>query len=79
MAQKSLTKLSDRIENDNNTIFTIKENSAFKRVLVIDDAVGSGATLNIIAEKLKRVSGVDFVCGFAITGSLEGFEVINEI
>jgi len=79
VAQKSLSKLSDRIENANNTIFTIKENSAFNRVLVIDDAVGSGATLNIIAEKLKNLSGVEFVCGFAITGSLKGFEVINEI
>jgi hypothetical protein len=79
IAQKSLSKLSDRIENASNTIFTIKENSAFKRVLVIDDAVGSGATLNIIASKLKEISGAEFVCGFAITGSLKGFEVINEI
>lgn len=79
VAQKSLSKLSDRIENATNTIFTIRENSAFKRVLVIDDAVGSGATLNIIAEKLKAASDVEFVCGFAITGSLKGFEVINEI
>jgi hypothetical protein len=79
IAQKSLSKLADRIENATNTIFTIKENSAFKRVLVIDDAVGSGATLNIIASKLKKISGVEFVCGFAVTGSLKGFEVINEI
>jgi hypothetical protein len=79
IAQKSLSKLSDRIENASNTIFTIKENRAFKRVLVIDDAVGSGATLNIIASKLKEISGAEFVCGFAITGSLKGFEVINEI
>ncbi len=79
IAQKSLSKLADRIENATNTIFTIKENSSFRRVLVIDDAVGSGATLNIIASKLKNESRVEFVCGFAITGSLKGFEVINEI
>ena len=79
IAQKSLSKLEDRIENATNTIFTLKENSAFKRVLVIDDAVGSGATLNIIASKLKKLSGAEFVCGFAVTGSLKGFEVINEI
>lgn len=79
IAQKSLSKLADRIENASNTIFTIKENRAFKRVLVIDDAVGSGATLNIISSKLKKISGAEFVCGFAVTGSLKGFEVINEI
>lgn len=79
IAQKSLSKLADRIENASNTIFTQKENSIFKRILVIDDAVGSGATLNIIAEKLKKASRVTFVCGYALTGSLKGFEVINEI
>lgn len=79
VAQKSLSKLEDRIENARNTIFTHRENSNFKRILVIDDAVGSGATLNIIAEKLKHDASAEFVCGFAVTGSLKGFEVINEI
>lgn len=69
VAQKSLSKLEDRIENASNTIFTHHENSHYKRLLVIDDAVGSGATLNIIAEKLKRDAGVEFVCGYAVTGS----------
>ena len=79
IAQKSLSKLSDRIENASHTIFIQPSNSQFKRVLVIDDAVGSGATLNIIAAKLKKNAGVEFVCGFAVTGSLKGFEVVNEI
>ena len=79
VAQKSLSKLSDRIENATNTIFTTKENNLYKRILVIDDAVGSGATLNIIAKKLKNLPNIEFVCGFSITGSLKGFEVINEI
>ena len=78
VAQKSLQKLSDRIENANSTIFVREDILSYKRILVIDDAVGSGATLNTIAEKLKR-KGVDFVCGFAVTGSLKGFEVLNEI
>lgn len=77
--QKSLSKLSDRIENASNTIFIRQENKTFKRILVIDDAVGSGATLNIIAKKLKNEAGVEFVCGFAVTGSLKGFEVVKEI
>lgn len=79
IAQKTLSKLSDRIENANSTIFLREENRPFKRVLVIDDAVGSGATLNAIACKLKKNFGTDFVCGFAVTGSLKGFEVISEI
>ncbi|MEE9451314.1 MAG: hypothetical protein V3V61_00995 [Gammaproteobacteria bacterium] len=79
VAQKSLSKLSERIENAGRTIFTREENKPFKRILVIDDAVGSGATMNAIAEKLKRQSNTSFVCGFAVTGSLKGFEVIKEI
>lgn len=78
VAQKTLQKLSDRIDNAENTIFLKAKKSSFKRVLLIDDAVGSGATLNAIAKKLKQ-SGVSFVCGYAVTGSLKGFEVINEI
>jgi len=79
IAQKSLSKLSDRIENANSTIFIREENKPFRRILVIDDAVGSGATLNAIACKLKKKGNAVFVCGFAVTGSLKGFEVINEI
>ncbi len=78
VAQKSLQKLSDRIENAQETIFLKEQGHAFKRVLVIDDAVGSGATINAIAQKLKS-SGVDFVVGYAVTGSLKEFEIINEI
>jgi len=76
--QKSLQKLVDRIENADTTIFLKDHSLSYKRVLVIDDAVGSGATLNAIAEKLKA-KGATFVCGFAVTGSLKGFEVLNEI
>lgn len=78
VAQKSLQKLSDRIENARETIFLKDQGGVFKRVLLIDDAVGSGATINAIAEKLKS-SGVNFVVGYAVTGSLKGFEIINEI
>lgn len=79
VAQKSLSKLADRIENANSTLFLRSENKHLKRVLVIDDAVGSGATLNAIANKLKTQANAEFVCGFAITGSLKGFDVISEI
>lgn len=79
IAQKSLAKLADRIENAENTIFLKNEIYPFKRVLVIDDAVGSGATLNTIAKKLKAETSIEFVVGFAVTGSLKGFDIISEI
>ncbi len=78
VAQKTLQKLHDRIENAQGTIFLKNQKTHFKCVLVIDDAVGSGATINAIAQKLKA-SGVKIIIGYAITGSLKGFEVINEI
>jgi len=78
IAQKSLGKLADRIENAENTIFVMKSPAPFNRLLLIDDAVGSGATLNSSAEKLKK-AGAEFICGYAICGSLKGFDVISEV
>lgn len=49
-------------------------------VLLIDDAVGSGATLNEVASQIKQrgiASGK--VIGLAIAGSLKGFDVISEV
>ena len=50
--QKSLSKLEDRISNATNT-FAIADQRSFRHVVLIDDAVGSGSTLNQIAEKIK--------------------------
>lgn len=46
--QKSLNKLEEIINNADNT-FIIKSSISYKNVLLIDDAVGSGSTLNQIA------------------------------
>jgi hypothetical protein len=51
--QKSLAKMNERIRNAENT-FAVVDNRQFKHVLLIDDAVGSGSTLNQIAEKIKN-------------------------
>jgi len=75
--QKALSKIKDRIENARNSI-TINDNRNFKRVLLIDDALGSGATINEVACKLKKRKIASKVFGFAITGSYKGFEVISE-
>lgn len=77
--QKTLSKLEDRIENAKATFF-IEENKKFKNILLIDDAVGSGATFNEIAFKIKNKKiASNKIIGLAITGSLKGFDVISEV
>jgi hypothetical protein len=77
--QKSLSKLSDRIENAANSIF-VTEKQVYRNILVIDDAVGSGATLNETARKIREQNiCTGKIIGLAITGSFKGFDVISEI
>ena len=78
VAQKSLGKLEERVENAHKTIF-LTQTAHYKRVLLIDDAVGSGATLNEVSKKLKQEQKTEFVVGFAVVGSYKGFEVIQEV
>lgn len=76
--QKALSKLEDRIRNASASIM-IKDTRQFGNILLIDDAVGSGATINETAAKLKKKGAAKKVFGLAITGSFKGFEVIQEI
>ena len=76
--QKTLNKLPDRIENADSTII-VAEKKQYNNILLIDDAVGSGATLNQVACKLKKVNIAKSVYGFAIVGSAKGFDVISEV
>ncbi|MFC1615544.1 hypothetical protein ACFL21_00235 [Patescibacteria group bacterium] len=76
--QKTLNKLQDRIENAKLTII-VDEKKSFKRVLLIDDAIGSGSTLNETANQLKSKKIAKEVIGLAITGSFKGFDVISEV
>ena len=81
VAQKSLSSLEERITNARETIFLKSPLlSSVKNVLLIDDAVGSGAALNEIAKKIQAGnSSKKTIMGFAIVGSIRGFEVIREI
>lgn len=79
VAQKSLSKLNERIANARETILVKDNQVPYERVLIIDDAVGSGATLNEIAKKLKEEKQVQQVYGLALVGSYKGFEVIKEV
>jgi len=79
VAQKTLSRLEERVENASRTIFTNSSSQKFERVLLIDDAVGSGASLNETAKKLIKEKIAKAVIGFAIVGSYKGFDVIREI
>lgn len=77
--QKTLSKLEDRIENASKTII-VEENTQFRNLLLIDDAVGSGATLNETARSIRRRK----ICkgkitGLALVGSFKGFDVVSEV
>lgn len=78
--QKSLRKRADRVRNAQKSIY-VHDNHAkdYHHILLIDDFVGSGATLNETAKKLK-IQGVEKVTGFAIVGNLDlSYDVIQEI
>jgi len=79
VAQKSLASLEERVENARRTIMVGDIGPRFTSVLLIDDAVGSGATLNETAKKLKLSGMAKKVIGLAVVGSMKGFEVIREV
>jgi len=77
--QKTLNKLPDRIENAQQT-FVVSETGKFNNILLVDDALGSGATMNEIASQIKH-KGIckGKIIGLTITGSFKGFDVISEV
>ncbi len=76
--QKSLNKIEERINNAENT-FLIKGNVTYKNVLLIDDAVGSGSTINQISGKIKRKELAKKIICLAIVGSYKEFGVITDV
>ncbi|MDD3386422.1 MAG: hypothetical protein PHX92_00625, partial [Candidatus Pacebacteria bacterium] len=77
--QKTLNKIEDRIENAEKT-FYLNDNGGHNNILIIDDAVGSGATLNVVAQKIKKANiNKGKIIGLAITGSYKRFDVISEV
>ncbi len=75
--QKTLNKIEDRITNAANTIFVSDERN-FDKVLLVDDAVGSGATFHEVARKLIRQKIAKEIYAVSIVGNFNGFDVINE-
>ncbi len=76
--QKALSKIFERLANARNT-FVVPQQKSYNHILIIDDAVGSGATINEIAIKLKQKKITTKITGLAITGSFKGFDVISEL
>lgn len=76
--QKSLSKLDERIRNAENT-FAVTDQQSFNHVLLIDDAVESGSTLNQIAGKIKSKQVGRRLTGLAIVGSFKGFDVLTDV
>jgi len=77
--QKTLSKLPDRVENAQKTII-VNDKKKYKNILLIDDAVGSGATFNETAAQIKAKKICQGkIVGLAITGSFKGFDVISEV
>ena len=76
--QKSLNKIEERISNAENS-FAVNETIKYNRLLLIDDAVGSGSTMNQIAGKIKQKGIAKKITGRAVVGSFKGFDVITDI
>jgi len=77
--QKTLNKLEDRVENAQKTI-VVESDDKDDNILLIDDAIGSGATINETAAQIRnRGLCRGKIIGLSITGSLKGFDVISEV
>ncbi len=71
--------INNRIENAKHTIM-VDDFELYTNILIIDDAVGSGATLNETAKQIKDKHVVKGnIIGLAITGSFKGFDIISEV
>jgi len=80
VAQKTLRKLEDRIANARTTMAVDPNQKITGNVLMIDDATGSGATLNETAKKILNITNAKIkIIGYTVVGSFKGFDVISEI
>jgi hypoxanthine phosphoribosyltransferase len=80
VAQKTLKWDLARNKNANNTIFPRSWQKWYTKVLLADDFIWSGATLNISAKKLKESWLATIVIGFAIVGNMDlSYEFVSEV
>ncbi|HEV2403612.1 MAG TPA: hypothetical protein VGS08_05435 [Candidatus Saccharimonadales bacterium] len=78
IAQKTLKSLADRVLNAAQT-FVVESPDQYENILIIDDALGSGATLNEMAKQIKQKRIARQCYGLVLVSSPSGYEVINEV
>jgi phosphoribosylpyrophosphate synthetase len=71
--QFSLQSIEERIANAENT-YAVTDRRKFRHLVLIDDEVDSGATLNQVAGKIKSRQIAEKVSGLGIVGRLTGTE-----
>lgn len=78
--QKTLRRLEDRIQNAKDTIAVSPTQKIIGNVLIIDDATGSGATINETAGKIRKFTDKKIkIYGYSVVGSFKGFDIISEV
>jgi len=78
--QKSIKGNKDRIANANNTIYLEPEQPKVKNLLLIDDFIASGATINISAKKIRDKWLADKIYAIGLLWNIDfDYEVINEV
>ncbi len=77
--QKTLASLEERIINARDSIY-LKSIAGpyYKNILLIDDVVGSGASFNETAKKIKAAKIAKHIIAFALVGNVKGYDVIRE-
>lgn len=78
IAQKTLRSLNDRILNASET-FIVESSKKYNNILIVDDALGSGATLNELAKQILQKSIAKSCYGLVLVASPKGYEVISEV
>ena len=77
--QKHISNIMNRLKNADSTLYIRPASKGYTKVLLIDDFVGSGATLNQIAKKLIRQGAAEVVYGIGIVGVRKGFVVEKKV
>ena len=77
--QKHLSNIRDRVQNADKTFFPDKTDREYNSVLLIDDMIGSGASLNQVAKKLINQNSAKRVYGIGIVGDQKGFTTVKKV
>ena len=77
--QKHLKNITQRLGNAERTFRIPPTEKTYNNVLLIDDFVGSGATMNQIAKKLIQQGVAKKVWGIGIVGVRKGFKVVKKV